>query len=95
MEPGKANLQNVIDASCGSADARKLSRLATILEAKINLEPLPDCAAVCVVHFKELLEAIRAVKTIVDHGPSAVEIFDNTVVRLARQKPSAGLVLTQ
>ncbi|NND09546.1 MAG: FAD-binding protein [Saprospiraceae bacterium] len=59
--------------------------LALILEAKINLEPLPKHKSVCLVHFRELNEAIRAVQTMVDFGPAAVEIIDNTVITLSRK----------
>ena len=59
--------------------------LATILEAKINLEPLPRYKSVCVVHFEEVLEAIQAVSTILKYRPAAVEILDRNVVRLSRE----------
>ena len=59
--------------------------LATILEAKINLEPLPQYKSVCVVHFHQVLEAIQAVDTILKYQPAAVEILDKTVVELSRK----------
>ncbi|MCG3197005.1 MAG: hypothetical protein GHCLOJNM_01487 [bacterium] len=62
--------------------------LATILEAKVNLEPLPNATSVVVVHFEELLAAIRAVESIVAHGPSMVEILDKTVLDMARENLS-------
>jgi len=62
--------------------------LATLLEARINLEPLPKHTALCVVHFAELLEAIRTVEPILAHGPSAVELLDRTVIALARENLS-------
>ncbi len=62
--------------------------LATMLDARINLEPLPEATAVTVIHFSDLLEAIRAVEPIVAHGPSAVEILDRTVIGLARSNLS-------
>jgi len=62
--------------------------LGVTLEAKLNLEPLPKCKALCAVHFAELIEAIRAVAGIVAHGPSAVEILDADVVKMARENLS-------
>jgi len=59
--------------------------LAVSLEAKLNLEPLPKHKALCTVHFADFLEAIRAVASILEHGPSAVEIMDADVVALARK----------
>ncbi|HEQ60621.1 MAG TPA: FAD-binding oxidoreductase, partial [Firmicutes bacterium] len=62
--------------------------LGTLLEAKINLEPLPKYTSLCVAHFATLQESIRAVNPILAHGPSAVEIFDHVVITLARKNLS-------
>ena len=59
--------------------------LGVFLEAKLNLEPLPKCKILCTVHFTDLLEAIRTVAPILEHGPSAVEIIDEKVIGLARR----------
>ncbi len=59
--------------------------LAIILEAKLNLEPLPLKKSVCLAHFEKLGEAIRAVQTMVSYGPAAVEIIDHTVIELSRK----------
>ena len=58
--------------------------LGVFLEARLNLEPLPNCKALCVVHFAELAESIQTVATILTHGPSAVEILDADVLVQAR-----------
>jgi FAD/FMN-containing dehydrogenase/Fe-S oxidoreductase len=62
--------------------------LGIFLEAKLNLEPLPKCKALCTVHFAELLEAIRTVAVMLKHKPSAVEIMDADVVIRARKNLS-------
>ncbi|UCC98558.1 MAG: FAD-binding protein [Phycisphaerales bacterium] len=62
--------------------------LGIFLEAKLNLEPLPKCKALCTVHFADLLEAIRTVAVILEHKPSAVEIMDADVVVRARKNLS-------
>ena len=59
--------------------------LAVILEATLGLEPLPAQTSVCVAHFGEILEAIRAVEHILPFSPSAVEILDRTILDLARK----------
>ena len=59
--------------------------LATVLEAKLRLTPNPRATGVCVVHFRKMKEALRAVSAIVGHGPSAVEVLDETVLTMARQ----------
>ncbi|MFH1071567.1 MAG: FAD-linked oxidase C-terminal domain-containing protein [Candidatus Glassbacteria bacterium] len=59
--------------------------LATLLEARINLEVLPKYTSLCVVHFNQLLEAVRGVEPILSHGPSAVELLDRSVISMARE----------
>lgn len=59
--------------------------LAVTLELKLNLEPLPKFKSVVVVHFAELLEAIRAVQPMLPYKPSAIEIIDRTVLRLSAE----------
>ena len=66
--------------------------LAVTLEAKLRLEPLPRHTSVCVVHFAELLEAIRAVEHILPLRPSAVEILDHTVLQMARANRQAAQI---
>ena len=61
------------------------SALGVFLETKLNLEPLPKNKILCVVHFAELLDAIRAVAPILEHAPSAVEIMDWDVLTMARK----------
>jgi len=58
--------------------------LATILECRVNLTPLPQATCLVVAHFEDLLDSIRHVESILDYQPSAVEILDGTVVDLAR-----------
>ncbi len=59
--------------------------LGLFLEAKIRLEELPKCKVLCVVHFDELMQAIRTVEPILAHGPSGVEILDGDVITRARK----------
>lgn len=71
------NLAKLITGSEGT--------LAISLELKINLEPLPKFKSVAVVHFADLLEAIRAVEPMLPFKPSAIEIIDRTVLRLSAE----------
>ncbi|SEI93012.1 FAD/FMN-containing dehydrogenase [Cyclobacterium xiamenense] len=71
------NLAKLITGSEGT--------LATTLELKLNLEPLPSFKSVCVLHFAELLDAVGAVTSILPYQPSAVEILDKIVVDLSRE----------
>ena len=71
------NLAKLITGSEGT--------LGVILEVKLNLEPLPKFKSVVVVHFSELMEAIRAVQPMLPYRPSAIEILDKTVLDLSRE----------
>src|SRR5688500_14162625 len=71
------NLSKLITGSEGT--------LAVSLELKINLEPLPKFKSVVVVHFADLLEAIRAVQPMLPYKPSAIEIIDRTVLHLSAE----------
>ena len=71
------NLSKLI---CGSEGT-----LATILNAKLNLEPLPKFKSICVVHFEQLPKAIESVSHMLEHNPSAIEILDNTVIKLSKE----------
>ena len=62
--------------------------LGIFLEARLKLEPLPKHRALCTAHFAELLKAIGALKAILTHEPSAVEIFDADVIARARRNLS-------
>ena len=59
--------------------------LGIILQAKLNLTPLPPSKCACLAHFYTMDEAIRAVQKIIPHKPSAVEIIDDTVINFSRQ----------
>jgi len=54
--------------------------LGVVLEAKLNLVPLPRAKAVLVVQFKELLEALAATPLILKHHPSACEVMDKFIL---------------
>ncbi|MCB0687752.1 MAG: FAD-binding protein [Saprospiraceae bacterium] len=59
--------------------------LGIILQAKINLTPLPKSRYVCLSHFSNMIAAIKAVPKIVSYHPAAVEIIDRTVIEMSRQ----------
>jgi len=59
--------------------------LGVILEAKINLVPLPNAKAVLAIQFANLLDALQATPLILRHGPSAVEVMDGFILAHTRQ----------
>ncbi len=75
-QDGPWNLSHLIVGSEGT--------LGVLLEAKLKLRPLPKAAAVCVVHFKDVIESLAAVPAILQHSPSAVELLDDVILSEAR-----------
>ena len=59
--------------------------LGVVLEARLNLVPLPKAKAVMVIGFEELLESLSAAPVILTHKPSAVEVMDKHILDYTRQ----------
>jgi FAD/FMN-containing dehydrogenase/Fe-S oxidoreductase len=59
--------------------------LGVVLEAKVNLVPLPAAKAVLVIQFADLLESLAATPLILRHRPSAVEVMDKFILDYTRQ----------
>ncbi|MEZ5354127.1 MAG: FAD-linked oxidase C-terminal domain-containing protein [Bryobacteraceae bacterium] len=80
-DPGRPfNLSKLIVGSEGT--------LGVILEAKLNLVPLPKAKALMTIQFAELLDALAATPAILAHRPSAVEVMDGFILDHTRQNPA-------
>jgi FAD/FMN-containing dehydrogenase/Fe-S oxidoreductase len=73
---GKFNLSKLVVGSEGT--------LAAIHQAKVRIEPRPAATALCVVHFSDIVESIRATDFILPFKPSAIELVDDLILNLAR-----------
>ncbi len=86
---GGYNLNEFVDAAAPVNLAKMLvgseGTLGVVLEAKLRLVPLPKSKAVMVIEFADLLEALSAAPVIVQHGPSAVEVMDKSILDNTRQ----------
>jgi FAD/FMN-containing dehydrogenase/Fe-S oxidoreductase len=71
----KWNLSKILTGSEGT--------LACLVEAKLKLEPLPKATSLLVVHFSDLIAALRAVQPILQHHPAAIELLDQVIIGLA------------
>ena len=58
--------------------------LATTVEATVNLVPVPNLTALCVVHFESLIASMEAMQPILECNPTAVELIDKTILDMAR-----------
>ncbi|SHK72532.1 FAD-binding and (Fe-S)-binding domain-containing protein [Rhodothermus profundi] len=74
--------RNLAQLLCGSEGT-----LAVVTELTVNLVPRPKRTALGVVHFHTRDEALRAVTTILETRPSAVELFDGVAIEATRQAP--------
>ena len=71
------NLANLIVGSEGT--------LGVLLEATVRMTPLPAATAMCILHFDDAVEALRAVPHINTFNPSAVELLDRHICREAKR----------
>jgi len=71
------------------------STLGLVTEAKVNLVPIPPHTVLAVLHFDNLLEAIRSVQSILQYDPSAVEVLDRYGLELARDNPTVSALCSQ
>ena len=61
--------------------------LGFIVDAKINLVPLPAQKSVVTIEFDQLLDALGATPLILKHRPSAVEVMDDFILSHAKSHP--------
>ncbi len=69
--------------------------LGVTLDATLNLEPIPGARIVAVLHFRDLMRAIRTVPRILQYGPSAVELLDHYGMQAARTSPTVSELFRQ
>jgi FAD/FMN-containing dehydrogenase/Fe-S oxidoreductase len=62
--------------------------LALFRRLLLKLQPLPPHRVLGVCHFPTFYDAMASTKSIVELGPSAVELVDRTILELGRQIPA-------
>jgi FAD/FMN-containing dehydrogenase len=80
---------NLAKLICGSEGT-----LAVMTDITLNLVPLPAKAALAIVHFDSLYEALAATPVILQVEPSTVELLDNLGLTMCRQVPEYARLLT-
>ena len=68
--------------------------LCVATEAKVNLVPRPVMTALSVAHFHDIFQASEAVKEVLNHGPSSIEIMDKNVLDRSRQSLGLGSAMS-
>ncbi len=59
--------------------------LGFIVDARVGLVPLPAQKSLMTIEFDHLLDALGATPLVLAHGPSAIEIMDDFILKHARQ----------
>jgi FAD/FMN-containing dehydrogenase/Fe-S oxidoreductase len=85
------NLQKVVYENDDGERALNLAKLlvgaegtlGTVVEATLELVTVPEETALALYCFEDLVDAVAAVPTALDYDPSAVELMDDEVFRLA------------
>ena len=77
---GPFNLAKLIVGSEGT--------LGLIVEARLNLVPLPAAKGVLTIEYDDLLDALGDTPAILAHEPSAVEVMDRSILDHARENPA-------
>jgi len=80
LEQGVANPGQILIGSEGT--------LGIVVGAILNLLPLPVHRGLVVIHFGDLLEALRAVVPILSHRPAAVELVDKLILDRTKDNPA-------
>lgn len=79
---------NLADLLCGAEGT-----LGFIGEITLNLTPLPRHTGLALLHFSRLHDALAAVPTVLETGPSAIELLDPLSIRLGRDVPAYARLL--
>jgi FAD/FMN-containing dehydrogenase/Fe-S oxidoreductase len=74
---GRFNLNSVL---CGSEGT-----LGFIVEATLNVLPVPKHAALVNIRYEGFMDALRDARALMAHRPLSIETVDSTVLRLARE----------
>jgi len=80
LAPDRENLAQLLVGSEGT--------LAFFTRLRLKLAPLPSRRVLGVCHFRTLHAALDAVQHVVTLEPSAVELVDENVLRLASERPA-------
>ncbi len=93
---GGYNLDAFTPARAAAGEPFNLARLIVgsegtlglIVEARLNLVPLPNAKAVLTIEYDDLLDALGDTPAILEHDPSAVEVMDRSILDHARENPA-------
>lgn len=80
LDSDKINLCQLIAGSEGT--------LGIVTRLKTRIVPMAKAAALCVIHFDHLIEAMNHIPLLSSFNPSAIEMIDRQIIELGRLSPS-------
>ena len=80
VKPGPLNLAKLIVGSEGT--------LGIITEITVKISPKPKATGLCLLHFDEMIGAMQWIPKILSYKPMAVEMIDDTIIKLGKLSPS-------
>ncbi|WP_267640736.1 FAD-binding and (Fe-S)-binding domain-containing protein [Haloarchaeobius amylolyticus] len=86
-EEGVVNLSKLLAGSEGT--------LAVVTEAEVSLEPVPETTALTMLCYDDLVAAMDDLPAILEHDAAAVELVDDVLLDLARERPEFEQVAEQ
>jgi len=87
---GVGDTVNVAKLLCGSEGT-----LAVVTAAEVSLEPVPATKGMALLTYEELGAAMEDVEPILSFDPAAVELVDDVLIDLARERPEFRPVVEQ
>jgi len=84
-ERGEVNVGRLMAGSEGT--------LGIVTEATVSLVEIPETKSVVLLTYDGVLDAMRDVAPILEHGPAAVEVMDDVLLDLARETAEFGPVV--
>src|SRR5262249_35141898 len=80
IKPGPFNVSKLIAGSEGT--------LGIITEIKMRIVPKAKVTGLCLIHFDEMLPALKIVPSLLAFYPMALEMIDDQIIQLGRVSPS-------
>lgn len=80
MKPQPLNIAKLIAGSEGS--------LGVIAEMKLRLSKRPEKLGLCVIHFQDMIQAMRSIEEMLEYHPVALEMVDHKIMEAGRDSPA-------
>ena len=79
-DKGRLNVEQLLVGSEGT--------LCVVVEATLNLLPLPKHKGMVAIHFADLLESLKSVPMLLEYSPAAIELVDKLILDGTKDNPA-------